>query len=135
MKGVSGKKLLKSIALSTLLYLLGILLVSLLTMKGVLGEERLALACAVCAGVTAFVSAFVYRLGGKDASFLGSVLCGGGFFPLALLVGFLIYGELSLEQTFMSLAAVLVGLAAANVLYAKAGFGRKKRGRGRGANK
>lgn len=125
----------KSILLSAVLYALLLVLSSVLTLRGVVGEEALETLCVLCAALAAFVSALVHRCAYKDAGFLSSVLYGGGFFPLLVLVAFLAGGEISWKRVLTSLAAVAAAAVAANVLYAKSGFGRKKRGRARGTNR
>ncbi len=135
MKGVQVKKALKSIGFAALLYVLLLALLAFLAMRSVLREEQLGTACMLCAGVTAFFAALVHRIKNKEGSFFSSLLFGGGFLPFAVLAGFLLYGEISIKGALGAFAAVLVALAAANAIYAKVGFGKKKRGRGRGTKR
>ncbi len=135
MKGSQIKTWSRCLLLSSLVFMLLLALVTTLTLRGALPEERLEGACMFSAALTAFAAAFLYRCTNKDAGVVSSVFCGGGFFLLGVLVSFLVGGELSWDRVLVSLAAVAAAALGANVLYAKGGFGKKKRGRRRTANR
>ena len=129
------KKGLKSVFFSAALYALLLLLISFFVLRGTLGEERVESLCIFASALSCFVSVLVYRVICKDGTFALSILFGWGCFPLAVLAAFLFGGDLLWDRVILMLAAAAAAGVGANVLYAKSGFGKKRRGRARGANR
>lgn len=118
-KKPAWRSCLLGLALTALLYLVGILAITLLTVRGIVGEERTFLILAFLALVSVFIGSLIAGAGKAGAG--GSLLCAALFCLLLLMVCLGLWDGGLTQRGLILLGIVLTGGASAALLRRKVG--------------